>query len=402
MKYCVLIMDGASGWPLPERHGKTCLELAHTPNLDAMAQKGVLGLVRTIPLGMEPSSACACMSALGYDPKVYYRGRSAIEAKSMGIPIDDGDAVFRCNLVAIRDGKMWSYSSGYISTHEAQQLISVLEETLGSDKIHFYPGVSYRHICKLKGREDTLLAACTPPHDIHDKPIDEFLPRGQGSDLLRDLMKRSQAVLRDHPVNIERRSRGDIPATMIWLFWGSGKVPDMPAFKQIYGLSAAMTSAVDILRGLALMTGMGVLDIPGVKDGLDNDFTAQAAGALAALKEYDLVVIHVEAPDEAAHAGSIDDKIEAIQRIDEEVVSRLRSWQPDSLRILIMPDHSTPIQTQTHVADLVPFMLWGPGFTANGAKRFTESEAKKVGFFIENGYNIMNMLIKGCSQLFSF
>jgi 2,3-bisphosphoglycerate-independent phosphoglycerate mutase len=394
MKYCVLIIDGASGWPLPQRGGKTCLELAHTPNLDAMAPQGFLGLVRTIPPGMEPSSACACMSALGYDPKVYYRGRSAIEAKSLGIPVDDGDAVFRCNLVAVRDGKMWSYSSGYISTDEAQPLISALEQTLGSDKIRFYSGVSYRHICLLKGREDTLLASCTPPHDIHDKPIDQFLPKGPGSDLLRDLMKRSEAVLRDHPVNIERRSRGDIPATMIWLFWGSGRIPDMPPFKQTYGLSAAMTSGVDLLRGLARMVGMDILDIPGVTDGLDSDHAAQAAGALNALDDHDLVVIHVEAPDEAAHAGSISDKVEAIQRVDSEVISQLRSWQPDSLRLLIMPDHSTPIQTQTHVADPVPFMLWGSGFTANGAKRFTESEAKKVGFFIENGYNIMNMLIE--------
>jgi len=394
MKYCVLVIDGASGWPLPQCDGKTCLELAHTPNLDAMAPQGVLGLVRTIPPGMEPSSACACISAFGYDPKVYYRGRSAIEAKSLGIPVDDRDAVFRCNLVAVRDGKMWSYSSGYISTDEAQPLISALNKTLGSDKIHFYPGVSYRHICLLKGREDTLLATCTPPHDIHDKPIAEFLPKGPGSDLLLDLMQRSEAVLWDHPVNIQRRSRGDIPATMLWLFWGSGKIPDMPPFKQVYGLSAAMTSGVDLLRGLARMVGMDILDIPGVTDGLDNDYAAQASGALSALAAHDLVVIHIEAPDEAAHSGSIDAKIEAIQRIDSEVVSRLRSWQPDSLRLLVMPDHSTPLQTQTHVPDPVPFMFWGPGFTANGAKRFTESEAKKLGFFIDNGYNIMNMLIQ--------
>jgi 2,3-bisphosphoglycerate-independent phosphoglycerate mutase len=393
VKYCVLIIDGAAGWPLPERGGKTCLELAHTPNLEAMAQAGFLGLVRTVPPGMEPSSACACMSVLGYDPTVYYWGRGAIEAKSLGIPIDDGEAVFRCNLVAVRDGKMWSYSSGYISTQEAEPLISALNETLGSDKIHFYPGVSYRHICLLKGRGDTLLATCTPPHDIPDKPIAEFLPKGRGSDLLRDLMKRSEAVLRDHPVNIERRSRGDIPATMIWLFWGSGKIPDMPPFKQVYGLRAAMTSGVDLLRGLARMVGMEVLDIPGVTDGLDNDYAAQAVGALNALDDHDLVVIHVEAPDEAAHAGAIDDKIEAIQRVDSEVVSRLRWWQADSLRVLIMPDHPTPIQTQTHVAEPVPFMLWGSGFTANGAKKFTEPEAKKVGFFIDNGYNIMTMLI---------
>ncbi len=393
MKYCVLIIDGASGLPLPERGGKTCLELAHTPNLDAMAEEAILGLVRTVPPGMEPSSACACISVLGYDPKLYYRGRAAIEARSMGIAIDEGEAVFRCNLVAIRDGRMWDYSAGHISTNEAQQLIGALNESLGSDKVHFYSGVSYRHLCKLRGREDSLLATCTPPHDIHDKAISEFLPKGPGSELLRDLMERSQAVLWEHPVNVERRSRGDIPATMLWLFWGSGKVADMLAFKQIYGLNAAITSAVDVLRGLARMMNMGVLDIPGVKDGMDNNFTAQAAGALAALKEYNLVVIHIEATDEAAHAGSIDDKVEAIQRVDREVVSRIRSWRPDNLRALIMPDHPTPIKTQTHSGEPVPFMLWGPGFTANGAKRFTESEANSTGLFIEEGYNIMSRLV---------
>ncbi len=393
MKYCILIIDGASGWPLPERGGKTCLELAHTPNLDAIAQEGTLGLVRTVPPGMEPSSACGCMSLLGYDPIRYYRGRSGIEARSMGIPVDQGDAVFRCNLVAIDDGKMSSYSSGHISTDEAQQLIGALNESLGNDQVHFYPGVSYRHICKLKGREDTLLATCTPPHDIPGKLVEEFLPRGPGSEILRDLMKRSEAVLRDNPTNVKRRARGDIPATMIWLFWGSGQVPNMPAFKQIYGLNAAVTSAVDILRGLARMMGMAILHIPGVKDGLDNDFTTQAAGALEALDEYDLVVVHIEAPDEAAHAGSSDDKVEAIQRIDKEVLGQLRSWQGDALRMLIMPDHSTPIKSQTHTDDPVPFLLWGAGFTPNGARRFTESEAKSTGLFIEDGYNIMSRLM---------
>ena len=393
MKYCILIIDGASGLPLPERGGKTCLELAYTPNLDAMAKEGILGLVRTVPPGMEPSSVCACMSVLGYDPKQHHRGRAAIEARSMGITIDEGEVVFRCNLVAIGDGKMWDYSSGHISTNEAQQLIEALNESLGSDKVHFYLGVGYRNLCKLKGGEDTLLATCTPPHDIHDKPIDEFLPEGPGSELLRDLMERSQAVLWEHPVNIKRRSRGDVPATMLWLFWGSGKAPDMPAFKQIYGLNGAITSAVDVLRGLARMMGMGILDIPGVKDGLGNDFTAQAAGALTALEEYDLVVIHIEATDEAAHVGSIDDKIEAIQRVDREVVSRICSWRPNALRLLVMPDHPTPIKTQTHSDEPVPFMLWGPGFATNGAKRFTEAEAKSTGLFIEEGYNIMSRLI---------
>jgi len=395
MKYCILIIDGASGWPLPEQGGKTCLELARTTNLDAMAPESILGLVRTVPTGMEPSSACACMSVLGYDPKVYYRGRAAIEAKSMGIPVDNGEVVFRCNLVTVRDDKMADYSSGHISSDDAKQLISALNESLGNANIHFYPGVSYRHICKLKGREDTLMATCTPPHDIPNKPIDEFLPKGSGSDYLQDLMKRSEAVFKDHPVNIERRARGDNPATMIWLFWGSGRVPDMPAFKQVYGLEAAMTSGVDLLQGLARMVGMSVLNIPGVTDGLDNDFSAQGAGALEALGDHDMVVIHIEASDEAAHTGSVDDKVEAIQRVDKEVVSQLRSWRGDSIRLLIMPDHPTPIKVRTHVPDPVPFLLWGEGFTANGAKRFTESEAKNTDFFIDEGYNIMKRLIQG-------
>ncbi len=393
-KYCVLIIDGAAGLPLKEHDGKTCLELARTPNLDALSRESVLGLVRTVPPGMEPSSACACMSVLGYDPRVYYRGRAAIEAKSLRIPIGSGEVVFRCNLVAVKAGKMWSYSSGHISTNEAQALIATLNENLGKDKIRFYPGVSYRHICKLTGQDETLQAICTPPHDIPDKLIADYLPHGVGSHLLRDLMARSEAILKNHPVNLARISRGEIPATMIWLFWGSGKVPDMPAFQQVYRLSAAMTSGVDLLRGLAQMVGMEVLNIKGVTDGLNNDYAAQAEGALKALGKHDLVVIHVEAPDEAAHAGSIEDKVAAIQRVDEEVVRRLRSWRGDELRLLILPDHATPISVQTHTPDPVPFLLWGPGVTANGARRFTEAEAKKTGVFIEEGYKIMGKLIE--------
>ncbi len=393
MKYCVLIIDGASGWPLDEFGGKTCLELAETPNLDAVAAEGLVGLTQTVPAGMEPSSASACMSLLGYNPRVYYRGRAAIEAISMGIPIGGGAVVFRCNLVAARDGRMWSYSSGYISTEEAEQLIAVLNRSLGSDEVRFYPGVGYRHLLKLKGHEDTLQAACTPPHDIPDKPIAEFLPRGQGSRFLRQLMNGSVAVLSKHPVNIARRKRGDIPATMVWLFWGSGRVPDMPAFEKVYGLKAALTSGVDLLGGLGKMMGMDILDIPGVTDGMNNDFSGQALGALKSFDDHDLVVIHIEAPDEAGHAGSVEEKVRAIEAVDHEVVARLRLFAPGGFRLLIMPDHPTPIRVQTHVAEPVPFVLWGPGFAANGAGRFTEAEAKKTGLFFANGYNIMGRLV---------
>lgn len=346
----------------------------------------------TVPPGMEPSSACACMSVLGYDPVVYYKGRAGIEAKSMGIPVGKDEVVFRCNLVAVREGRMWDYSAGHITTEEARELIVAVDKSLGSDQIHFYPGVAYRHICKIKGHPGTLEAICTPPHDIPGQPVAGFLPKGSGSKLLRDLMQRSEAVLAEHPVNVARQSRGGIPATTIWLFWGTGQIPDMPPFRQVYGLSGAMTSGVDLLRGLAQMVGMEILEIPGVTDGQDNDYAAQVTGTLAALDRHDLAVIHIEAPDEAGHSGSVEEKVRAIERIDGEVLSKIRSWRGDELRVLVMPDHPTPVEIRTHCPDPVPFLLWGAGFKANGAKRFTESEAKKPGLFLDPGYNIMSRL----------
>jgi 2,3-bisphosphoglycerate-independent phosphoglycerate mutase len=335
------------------------------------------------------------MSIIGYDPEVYYQGRSAIEAISMGIPIGEGEVGFRCNLVSVYEGKMRDYSAGHISDSEAHALLETLEESLGSEAIHFYPGVSYRHICKIKGYEETLLATCTPPHDIPGKPVGEFLPHGQGSELLRDLMARSADVLRDHPVNKARESRGEAPANTIWLFWGSGKAPGLPPFKEVYGLDAALTSGVDLLRGLAKMTGIMNLDIPGVTAGPDNDYAGQASGALEALQEHDLVFIHVEAPDEAGHAGRIDDKIEAIERVDREVAGQILAAAGDSFRILAMPDHPTPIEVRTHVSDPVPFVLWGPGFKPTGAEAFSEARARDTGIFVEDGYAIMEKLIQG-------
>jgi 2,3-bisphosphoglycerate-independent phosphoglycerate mutase len=358
-----------------------------------MAKEGVLGMARTVPEGMEPSSACACMSVFGYDPLVYYRGRASIEARSMGIPVGDGEVVFRCNLVSGRDGRMFDYSAGHISTEEAGRIIRTLNKELGSGQFRFYPGISYRHILKITGHEDTLKAVCTPPHDIPGREIKDYLPQGPGSELLLDLMKRSEKVLRDHPVNRERRARGETAPDRIWLFWGSGRLLEMPPFKEEYGLDAVMTSGVDLLRGLAGMVGMGILDIAGVNDGLDNDYPAQINGALEALKDNDLAVVHIEAPDEAAHGGSIDEKIEAIRRIDSEVIGRLREWRSDKFRVLVMPDHPTPIEIRTHTGDPVPFMLWGEGFENNGAARFTEPEAAKTGLYIDPGYNIMRKLV---------
>ena len=398
MKYCVLIMDGAAGWPIPERGNKTSLELAATPNLDRMAQEGTVGLVRTVPPGMEPSSAIACMSVLGYDPALYFKGRSAIEAISMDVPFNDKDILFRCNLVAIKDGAMWSYCAGHISGDEGRILIEAINQDLGGKNICFYPGVGYRHICKITGHDIALDTVCTPPHDIPNKPIAEFMPHGPGSAILVDLMERSRYVLSDHPVNVKRESEGEIPATMIWLFWGSGKIPALPSFETRYGVKGAITSAVDLLRGLAKMSGLDIINIPGITDNIDNDYAAQATGALKALEDHDIVVIHVEAPDEAGHSGSAENKIRSIEMIDREIVSRIREWKDDIIRVLVMPDHPTPLAVQTHTEEAVPFLVWGKGISSNGARRFNEAEARSTGISIEHGYHMMDKLVRKWHQ----
>ncbi len=395
MKFIALIMDGAAGLPLPERGNKTCLELANTPHLDTLAHEGTVGLVRTVPPGLEPSSLAACLSILGYDPAVYNPGRAAIEARSLGINVAEGEFVFRGNLVTVSDGLMRDYSAGHISSGETAALIAALQAKLGDDRVSFHPGTGYRSICKIAGHEETLRATCTPPHDIPDKTTEEFLPHGPGSELLRDLMARSVEVFREHPVNEARIAKGQPPATTLWLFWGSRHLPAMPSFQQLYGLNAALTSGVDLLQGIAQIVGIDVLEIAGVTDDTDNDYAAQAEGALAALDGHDLVVIHIESPDEAAHGGLIDDKIAAIERIDREVIARIHAWVGDKLRVLIMPDHPTPIARRTHTADPVPFLLWGKGFPSNGAEGFSEAGVARTGLYIEDGYKIMGRLVEG-------
>jgi 2,3-bisphosphoglycerate-independent phosphoglycerate mutase len=354
-----------------------------------------LGTSLTVPPGMEPGSAPACMSVMGYDPAVYYKGRSAIEARSMGVPIDEGEVAFRCNLVTVAGGQMASYSAGHITTAEAGKLIAALNEKLGSESVRFFPGVNYRHICKIKGREETLRAICTPPHDISGKAIEGHLPSGEGGEYLRKLMKESEAVLENHPVNIARKNEGKQPATTIWLFWASGQIPGMPPFDKAYGLKAALTSGVDLLRGLGMMAGMEILHINGVNDQLDNDYAGQVNGALQALEKNDLVVVHIEAPDEMGHKGSIDEKIRAIELIDSEVISRLRQRKGGDLKVLVMPDHPTPIEIKTHYAEPVPFLIWGKGVRPNGANRFTEKQALGTGVAVEPGYKTMGLFIKG-------
>ncbi len=391
MKFVILILDGAAGLPVPSMGGKTSLELAVTPNLDRLAGGGILGLCRTVPAGMEASSACACMSIMGYDPAVYYGGRAAIEAASMGIPVGPDEVVFRCNLVTIQDGLMQSYCAGHISTEEAAELIESLNSELGTSDIRFYPGVGYRHILKIKNHPDVLGAITVPAHDIPGKAVKDHLPSGKGSRMLCSLIDESGRILATHPVNRRRRSAGLDPASSIWLAWGSARPPEIPRFKNRYGLSAAVTSGVDLLKGLALMTGMDILDIEGVTDGQDNDCSAQVEGALSSLEKHDLVIIHYEAPDEAGHAGSVEQKISSIEKADREMLSRLVGLK--DTRVLAMPDHPTPVTLLTHTGQPVPFVMWGPGLTDGNGARLTEAEARLGSVEIDPGWKIMGEFI---------
>lgn len=390
MKYVVVIPDGAAGWPLEAFDSKTSLELANTPNLDKLSQEGRVGLTRTVPPGMEPSSACACMSIMGYDPRVYFTGRGPIEAKSLAIQLEEGEVAFRCNLVTIENGRMRSFSAGHITDDESHPIIDSLNGQLGSERIRFHPGLGYRHILTIKDGEDCLDAVCMPPHDIPDKLIEGKLPAGAGSDLLVKLMEKSKDVLANHPSNKDRISMGKLEATMIWLFWGGRGISDFPSFSDRFGLKAAMTSGVGLLEGLADLTGMTVLKVPGVTDNIDNDYNAQGEAVLTALDDHDIVFIHIEAPDESGHEALVAEKVKSIEQIDEDILSKF--IKQDNLRILVMPDHPTPIELKTHTGDPVPFVMWGPGIPGNGAKSFSENSANETRLFVEQAHDLIGIL----------
>lgn len=400
MKYVVLILDGAADRPLEELGGRTTLAAAATPELDRMAREGRVGMARTVPEGMEPSSAAACMSILGFDPARYPMGRGAIEAASLGIELGPSDVAFRCNLVTVEDGTMRDHSAGHIGNGDSHPIVQRLGSELGDEGTRFFEGLSYRHILRLSGPEAarTLEAVCTPPHDIIGRPVAGHLPAGPGSERLLDLMERSKSILAADPVNARRAARGESRATQIWLFWGGARPEGLPSFTETHGLRAAITSAVDLLGGLADLLGIDRLDVAGVTDGQDNDYAAQAEGAIASLVDHDLVVVHVEAPDEAGHAGDAAAKIAAIEAIDREMVSRLRAEQErrgasgDGLRILAMPDHPTPIELRTHSSEPVPFVMHGPRIAGDAAERYDEDAASGTGLDVD-GWGLLARLI---------
>lgn len=392
MKYVIVILDGAAGWPVAELGGKTTLQAAHTPHLDALARSGLVGLAQTVPDGLEPSSAAACTSILGYDPVADHVGRGAIEAASMGIELAEDEVALRLNLVTIADGAMASYSAGHISTEESHAIVEGIATALDDETFRLYPGVAYRHILVVKGCLDLLYGSYTPPHDISDKSIEGHLPSGPGTAVLLDYMERARPLLESSAVNRCRAEEGGLPVTDVWPFWPGVRPAGMRPFSVMRGVRAAMTSGVDLLNGLAVLAGIDRLTIDGVTDGSDTDYAAQAEGALAALADHDLVIVHVESPDEEGHAGDVAGKVRAIEAIDREIISRVRSCT-EELRVLAMPDHPTPVEIRTHVGEPVPFVLAGPGIEPNGASAYDEAEAELRGFVLDPGRLVMDRLL---------
>lgn len=392
MKHVIVILDGAAGWPLAELGSKTTLGYAQTPNLDALAASGIVGLAQTVPAGVEPSSSAACTSILGYDPVADYVGRGAIEAASLGVTLAPDEIAMRMNLVHIAGGVMASYACGHIRTEESRAIVEELAAALGDETFTFYPGTAYRHILVVKGHPELLGLAYTPPHDISDQSVAGKAPAGEGAELLLDLMERARPILERSAVNRARADRGDLPATHIWPFWPGAAPAGLRPFTEAHGVRAALTSGVDLLNGLAVLFGIDRLDIPGVTDGSDNDYRAQIEGALAALQDHDLVIVHVEAPDEEGHAGNIEGKVKAIEAIDREIISVLRECV-GRIRILAMPDHPTPIELKTHVGEPVPFVLAGPGIAVDTATAYREITAAATGLVVDPGRGVMDLLL---------
>ncbi len=392
MKYIMLVPDGMADLPMAELDGQTPMQAARTPNFDALAEMSLVGSVLTVPPGMYPGSDVANMDLLGYDPRRYYTGRGPIEALAMGVPMDAGDVAFRCSLVSSDGTTLFDNSAGHITTEEARPLIALLQQKLGSDKRRFFPGVQYRHIMAEKGGSVDLQTV--PPHDFVGQPLAGHWPEGAGAERLRQLMYDSLELLDNHPINVKRREEGKEPGNMIWL-WGQGYAPSLPNFLQTFGKTGGVISAVDVVRGLGRATGLRVIDVPGATGYIDTDYTAKANYALAALDTLDFVYIHVEAPDESGHEGNLDHKLQAIEDIDKKLLATLRAGMAkrDSYRLVIVPDHKTPIALRTHEEGPVPFLLYDSEKPHTASHYpFDERAVAEANTQIDDGTRLIRML----------
>jgi len=380
VKYVVFLGDGMGDYAYEALDGHTPLQAARTPHMDSLAARGLLGTVRTIPEGMAPGSDVGNLSALGYDPRRFYTGRAPIEAASLGLELGPRDVAVRCNLVRLaeRDGQpvMADYSAGHIDSNEARALIERLQGELGTEALRFHPGVSYRHI--LAWEDGVAVEDCTPPHDILGQPIDDYLPKGAGSDLLRDLMHRARALL-DHP-----------QANAIWL-WGCGTMPELPPFRECFGVPGAVISAVDLVKGLGALAGLKVLEVEGATGYLDTNYAGKVAAALEVLQERDFVYVHVEAPDETGHEGRLEKKIQALEEFDANIVGPILDALPrfGPHAALLLPDHYTPACVRTHTPEPVPFALYRSDALQAHDRGFSEPEAAGTGLALNEGHRLM-------------
>lgn len=401
MKYLVMLCDGMADEPNEALDNSTPMEKANKPCMDSLAAKAEVGIVKTVAEGLKPGSDVANLSVLGYEPAVYYSGRSPLEAASIGIDLKDTDVTLRCNLVTLSDDEDYEnktildYCADDISSEEAKILIEYIQEKLGNDVFRFYPGVSYRH-CLVWSNGNPHPGVLTPPHDITGKVITDYIPKGEAVDELYDLMKKSYDLLKDHPVNQARIARGKRPANSIWL-WGEGTKPLLDNFSEKFGIKGSMISAVDLLKGIAICAGMNSVDVEGATGYLDTNFDGKCKAAIEEFKKgADLVYIHVEAPDECGHRGEIENKVKAIEMIDEHilgpVVEFLKGY--DDFAVLVCPDHPTPLSIRTHTSTPVPYLIYDSKNEINsGVKVFCEKEARETGNYIEKGFTMMNYFL---------
>ncbi len=401
MKYLVMLCDGMADTPYPALQNKTPMMLAKKPTMDMLAKTAEVGLCRTVADGLKPGSDVANLSVMGYDPMECYTGRSPLEAASIGVELKDTDVALRCNLVTLSDEDnyadktMVDYCAGDISTAEAAEIMKTVQEKLGNDTFTFYPGVSYRH-CLVVANGTTALGDMTPPHDISGRVVGDYLSKAEAAQPLIDLMKKSVDILKDHPVNVARIAKGERPVTSIWL-WGEGRKPQLQDFKEKNGVSAGVISAVDLLKGIGVCANMEIPDVEGATGYLDTNFKGKADAAIELFeKGVELVYIHVEAPDECGHRGEAENKVKAIEEIDKQVLTPVVEYLKgaDDFRILVMPDHPTPLATRTHCSDPVPFMLYDSRKASDGVETFTEDTAAATGVMIEHGPSIMARLLE--------
>lgn len=401
MKYLVVLYDGMADYPVPALDGKTPMELAKKPLLDKLARFGKVGTVKTVAEGLKPGSDIANMSVLGYNPKECYTGRSPLEAVSIGVDMKDTDIIFRTNLVTLSDEEnyedktMVDYSAGDISTAEAAEIIKSVQEHFGNEKFAFYSGVAYRH-CLVWSNGTLDLGKMTPPHDISGKVIGEHLSKSENAKELIAMMKESYDFLMEHPVNKKRIADGKRPANSIWL-WGEGTKPALPDFKEKYGVEGSIISAVDLLKGIAKCAGMASPDVNGATGYIDTNFEGKADCAIEELKTKDFVYIHIEAPDECGHRNEPENKVKAIEMIDERVLARVLPEldKYEDYKVMVLPDHPTPIVTMTHAGDAVPYLIYQKSKASdNGIESFTENTAKEEGNYVEVGYTLMDSFIK--------